>query len=104
MKRYLSLSIVFWLFTTGLMAQTAEEDFYDAIYFYEEEEDFEEALFLFKKVLRDEPDNANVKYWIGMCCNNIRGEEYKGIPYFMEATKSISLKYKKNRYNSMRLQ
>jgi len=102
MKKYLSLSIVLYLFSVGLTAQTAEDDFYDAIYFYEEEEDFEEALFLFKKVLRDEPDNANVKYWIGMCCNNIRGEEHNGIPYFIEASQNTSLKYRKNRYSEKR--
>lgn len=84
------------------MAQTAEDNFYDAIYFYEEEEDYQEAQFLFKTILRDEPNNANVKYWIGMCYNNIRGEEYKGIPYFIEATRSITLKYKKNRYSEKR--
>jgi len=81
-----------------LVAQTAEDDFYDAIYFFQEEEDYQESQFLFKKVLRDEPTNTNVKYWIGMCYNNIRGEEDKGIPYFIEATHGISLKYKKERY------
>jgi hypothetical protein len=99
MKRHLSLSIVFCALATALLAQTAEDDFYDAIFFYEEEEDYQEAQFLFRKILRDEPENANVKYWLGMCYNNIRGEEYKGIPYFIEATHSISLKYKKNRYS-----
>ena len=72
MKRLLALSIVICTVAAGLRAQTAEDDFYDAIYFYQEEEDYQEAQFLFKKVLRDEPANANVKYWIGMCYNNIR--------------------------------
>lgn len=102
MKRQLSLSILLCLFTASLAAQTAEDNFYDGIYFYEEEEDYQEAQFLFKKILRDEPYNANVKYWIGMCYNNIRGEEHKGIPYFIEATHSIAPKYKKNKYTEKR--
>jgi tetratricopeptide (TPR) repeat protein len=102
MKRLLSLSILLCVVAASLWAQTSEDDFYDAIYFYEEEEDFEEARFLFKKILRDEPNNANVKHWIGMCSNNIRGEEHTGIPYFIEATHGITLKYKKNRYSEKR--
>jgi len=102
MKRHLSLSIVLCVIAATLVAQTAEDDFYDAIYFFQEEEDYQESQFLFKKVLRDEPTNTNVKYWIGMCYNNIRGEEHKGIPYFIEATHGISLKYKKERYKEKR--
>ena len=90
------------LFAASVFAQTAEEDFYDALFFYEQEEDYQEALFLFKKILRDEPGNANAKYYIGMCYNNIRGEEHQGIPYFIEATQSATIKYKKNRYSEKR--
>ena len=90
------------MIAASLLAQTAEENFYDAIYFYEEEEDYQEAQFLFKVVLRDEPRNANAKYWLGMCYNNIQGEEHKGIPYFLEATHGITLKYKKERYSEKR--
>jgi len=90
------------MIAASLLAQTAEENFYDAIYFYEEEEDYQEAQFLFKVVLRDEPRNANVKYWLGMCYNNIQGEEHLGIPYLTEATQSITLKYKKERYSEKR--
>lgn len=86
----------------SINAQTIEDNFYDALFFYEDEADYQEALFLFQKVLRDEPNNANVKYWIGMCYNNIRGEEQKGIPYFIDATHSTTLKYKKNRYSEKR--
>jgi len=102
MKRQLSLSIILCAIAVTLAAQTAEDNFYDGLFFFEEEEDYQEALFLFKKILRDEPNNANVKYWIGMCYNNIQGEEQLGIPYFIDATRHISLKYKKNRYSEKR--
>lgn len=85
-----------------LLAQSTEDTFYDALYFYEEEEDFQEARYLYYEVLSKEPNNANVKYLIGMCYNNIQGEEHKGIPYFIEATNSVTSKYKKNKYTEKR--
>jgi len=85
-----------------LLAQSTEDTFYDALYFFEEEEDFQEARYLYYEVLSREPNNANVKYLIGMCYNNIQGEEHKGIPYFIEASHSITSKYKKNKYTEKR--
>ena len=104
MKRLLSLSILFCLALLPLDAQqvSAETNFYDAIYFFEEEEDFEEAQYLFLQVLEKETHNANAKYWLGMCYNNIEGQEHKGIPLLKQATQTISLKYKANRYKEKR--
>ncbi|RLD92434.1 MAG: hypothetical protein DRJ29_11710 [Bacteroidetes bacterium] len=102
MKRHLSLSVVLCMLAIPLLAQSTEDTFYDALYFYEEEEDFQEARYLYYEVLSKEPNNANVKYLIGMCYNNIQGEEHKGIPYFIEATHSITSKYKKNKYTEKR--
>ena len=102
MRRQLSLSIVLCMFALSLLAQTAEDIFYDAIYFFEEEEDYAEAGYLFYEVLSLEPNNANVRYWLGLCYNNIEGEEHSGIPYLIEATHGITLKYKKNRYSEKR--
>ena len=73
MKRHLTLSILFCLALLPLKAQlvSSETSFYDALYFYEEEEDFEEAQYLFREVLKKEPRNANAMYWLGMCYNKI---------------------------------
>jgi TolA-binding protein len=71
MKRLLSLPILYCLAFLSLSAQSAETNFYDGIYFYEEEEDYEEARFLFSEVLKKEPRNANAMYWLGMCYNHI---------------------------------
>jgi len=78
--------------------QTAEFLFYEADYWYTEEEDFLEASFLFKQVLSMEPENANVKYLLGMCYNNIHGMAEEAIPFFQEATRDITLKYKASKY------
>ena len=102
MKRLLSLSILFCLALLQLHAQqlSAETNFYDAIYFYEEEEDFEEAAYLFRQVLEREPRNANAMFWLGMCYNKIEGQEQQGIPLLKQATQNIHLRYKANRYTS----
>ncbi|PID91626.1 MAG: hypothetical protein CSA96_07270 [Bacteroidetes bacterium] len=102
MKRLIPLLLL--LCGLGLQAQnqTTEEQFYDAEFFFSEEEDYEEAAYLFEMVLLAEPDNANVKFMLGQCYNNILGLEAKGIPYFLEATKDISLKYKAGRFSEKR--
>ncbi len=104
MKRLLSLSMLFCLVIPPLHAQqvSAETNFYDAIYFYEEEEDFEEAQYLFREVLKKEPHNANAKYWMGMCYNKIEGEAQAGIPFLKQASKNTHPKYKANRYSEKR--
>ena len=100
MKRILPLALLACLISLPVVSQerTTEENFYDALFFYEEEEDFNEAEYLFRQILKIEPDNSNVKFYLGMCYNNILGQEDKGIPYFKEATEDINLKYKANRY------
>ncbi len=104
MKRLLSLSILFCLAQISVLAQqvSAETNFYDGIYFFEDEEDYEEAAYLFREVLKKEPNNANAKYWLGLCYNNLEGQEQKGIPYLKQATQNIDLKYKGNRYKEKR--
>ena len=87
----------------GLSAQqeeyTAEELFYQADEWFFLDVDYPEAAYVYKQVLEKEPDNAHVKYQIGMCYNNITGQEDKAIPYFIEATDDITLKFKDSKYN-----
>lgn len=100
MKRLLPLAVV--LLSIAQIAapqdQTNEELFYDGLFFYEEEEDYEEAVYIFTQLYEREPQNANVAFHIGMCYNHIQGEEDEGIPYFIEACKNTSLKNKGNKY------
>ena len=100
MKRLLPVAILICCICLPVKSQdqTLEELYYDAVFFYEEEEDFQEAEYLFRQVLTQEPDNANVKFMLGMCYNNILGQEHQGIPYFQEATENINLRYKSNRF------
>ena len=102
MRKNITALLLLFAVSLPLMSQaeeqTAEFLFYEADYWYTEEEDFLEASFLFKQVLSKEPENANVKYLMGRCYNNIHGMAEEAIPYLQEATQDISLKYKASKY------
>ncbi|MDX1315616.1 MAG: tetratricopeptide repeat protein [Eudoraea sp.] len=99
MKRPLIFIILAVLLPICSLAQdeTPEELFEDGDYFFARE-DYSEAAYLYRQVLRYEPDNANVKYKIGTAYLNIEGEESEAIPYLEEATQDVSVKYRKNYY------
>jgi hypothetical protein len=103
MKRILPAFILSCILVFPTFGQEEEETgqflFEEADYWYTEEEDYLEASFLFKRLVNKEPDNANAKFLLGMCYNNIQGMEQEAIPYLTEATKDITLKYKPNRYS-----
>ena len=100
MMKILLPALLSFLIAIPLSAQnrSAKNDFYDALYFYEEEKDYEEAAYLFKQVLDHEPENSHVRFLLGMCYNNILGQEQLGIPYFLEAADNINLRYKANKF------
>lgn len=102
MKKHIAVLLLACSVSLTLFSQPGNESaeflFYEADYWYVEEEDFLEASFLYKRVLAMEPENANVKYLLGMCYNNIHGMEEQAIPYFKEATQDITLKYKDSKY------
>jgi tetratricopeptide (TPR) repeat protein len=74
-----------------------EEDTYklfdDAEYFFAGG-DYQEAIFLFLKLTRLQPDNANFNFRAGMTYLNIPGQETKAIPYLEKAVMNTSLKYR----------
>jgi hypothetical protein len=100
MKRLLPVAILICTISFQVLPQTesAEELFYDADFFYHEEEDYKEAAYLFRQLVRMEPENAHAKFMLGMCYNQILGQEDEGIPYFLAATENISLRWKARRY------
>ena len=65
---------------------------FDADYYLMRQE-FNKALDLYLKVLKTEPDNADIKHRIGICYLNSEGEKEKAIPYLEEAVKKISTRY-----------
>ncbi len=70
-----------------------ETIFDDAEFFFATEE-YEEALYLFQQLVRENPENANFRFRLGMTYLNIPGKETKSIPHLQKATENITLKYK----------
>ena len=95
MKRLITGFILIFFVFPALVAQdeTPEELFYDAKFFYDEEE-YAEAAYLYRQLIQREPENANAKHLIGMCYIEIAGEAENAIPMFLEATEQINLRYK----------
>ncbi len=70
---------------------------YDAEYFYMTRQ-FEKAIKAYSQILEQIPDNANIKYKLGVCYLNTDTEKEKAIPYFNEAAAHISADYNPNSY------
>ncbi|HDR68063.1 MAG TPA: hypothetical protein ENN61_03325 [Bacteroidaceae bacterium] len=100
MKRYriLFISLLGILAPLIATAQSLEELYKDAEFFYFRE-DYEESAYLFRQLSKVEPDNYNVHFMLGMSYLYIPGEEEKAIPCFLKAVENINLKHKANRYS-----
>ncbi len=69
------------------------DTFDDAEYFFATGE-YQEALFLFLKIVRYQPDNANFNFRTGMTYLNLPGKESNAIPYLEKAVLNTALKYR----------
>jgi tetratricopeptide (TPR) repeat protein len=95
------LSLCFGLCSVAILAQntpnfnTVKEDLSEAEDFYKGE-DYKEALFLFLKIQEKGYSNYNLQFKIGVCYLNFPGQEKKAIPYLEDASKHVTIKYKRN--------
>ena len=80
-------------------AQDFKKDFIQAEYHFLWEE-FSEALPYYLKLLKMEPDNANINYRAGICYLHIPdpAENEKGLPFLLKAIENINPKYKEGSY------
>jgi hypothetical protein len=99
MKRYFLISI----YTLGLFISIAAQntnlrDIFLSAESYFLFEEYDEALPLYLRINRQDPENDNVNYKIGVCYLNNPYEKNKSIFYLEKAVKNINLKYKENNY------
>lgn len=92
--------LLLMLCLTGMsvMAQTSsrnDEMKLDADY-YLMLKDFGKAMDLYLKIIRTEPENADIKHRIGICYLNSENDKEKAIPYLEEAVTKVSAKYNPN--------
>lgn len=65
---------------------------FDADYYLMEKE-FSKARNNYLTILKSEPENADMKYKLGICYLNSENEKAKAIPYLEEAVQKVSEKY-----------
>ncbi len=101
MKRVFSV-FSFLLIVVFLNGQyDPKENFYDAEFFFAEE-DYSEALYAFNQVYNDGfQDNANINYRIGICMLQIDGKKKESIPYLEKAVQKITEKYKEGSFKEV---
>jgi hypothetical protein len=97
MRRILYI-ICFLFFGTNLAFSQQEPDdvyklFDDAEYFFSTG-DYQEAVLIFLKLTKLQPDNANFNFRTGMTYLNIPNQETKAIPFLEKAVMNTTLKYK----------
>ncbi len=103
MELYMNRVFIFLLLAMPLVhlrAQTlARNDQlkFDADY-YLMEKDFDKAGKNYLTVLKSEPENADMKYKLGICYLNSENEKAKAIPYLEEAVQKVSEKYNPNSF------
>jgi hypothetical protein len=100
MKRFCFGCVVLFVLILPLSGQNwgrINELTYDAEYFYMAGQ-YDKAIKAYSQILEQIPDNANIKYKLGVCYLNTETEKDKAIPYFTEAAAHISKDYNPNSY------
>jgi hypothetical protein len=73
---------------------------FNADYFLMRQE-FDKALDLYLRILRTEPENADIKYRIGICYLNSDDEKDKSIRYLQEASEHVTTRYNVNSFKEI---
>ncbi len=95
MKQWMLL--IFFVILAFPVLPQAKEDLDVAIEdgdFFFLDEDYQEAIFYYLKLVETDRMNANIQYRIGQCYLNIPGEEHKAIPFLEKAIEKTTEKYR----------
>jgi tetratricopeptide (TPR) repeat protein len=66
--------------------------------YYLMEKDFDKAQDIYLNILKSEPDNAAIKYRLGICYLNSADEKAKAITYLEDAAQKVSEKYNESSF------
>ena len=100
MRQSLLYTVLFLaLSMTGINAQSPDlkETFLEAESYFLFEE-YNEALPLYLRIHRADPENDNINYKIGVCLLNDPYQKDRSIRYLEEASKNINPKYRENNF------
>jgi hypothetical protein len=99
MRSLLYTSLLLVLSIKSIIAQSPDlkETFLEAESYFLFEE-YNEALPLYLRIHRADPENDNINYKIGVCLLNDPYQKDRSIRYLEEASKNINPKYKENNF------
>ncbi len=100
MKKSIFFSLFLLFFYSGFsQSETFKETFIDAEYEFMYE-NFKGAIPLYKKLLKEQPDNANVNYRLGICYLHLDDPKgnIKAVPYLEKAVKNTTKDYNEGSY------
>lgn len=99
MKKTMVFSLSCMLFSMALVAQDVKfkEAFLDGDYFMMYEE-YADALPFYLQLYKEDPDNANICYRIGVCYINMPGQKTEAIPYLEKAVRNTTTKYRERNH------
>ncbi len=101
LKPHLSILLIIVLSITfsvnGQEAGSLKDMFLEAESYYLFEE-FADALPIYQKIYREEPENYNICFKIGVCYLNDPYQLEKSVTYLKKAAANISARYKENNY------
>lgn len=92
--KYIAISILSFFIMNVAFAQTAshKQKLQDAEYFFLNE-DYEQAMLLFKEIVKEDPSNANANYKIGLCYQRLPFEAGRSIPYLKKSITDLTKSY-----------
>lgn len=98
MKKLLTIYFAFtYLFISAGVAKSQTKTEIDELYkdanSYFFFEDYEEALALYLKIYKFQPENNNLNFRIGFCYLNIPGSKHKAIPFLEKTIKNTTRTY-----------
>ena len=99
MKQSFLFTVLFIFLSLTAVGQTVDlkETFLEAESYFLFEE-YNEALPLYLRIHRADPENDNINYKIGVCLLNDPYQKDRSIRYLKEASKNINPKYKINNF------
>lgn len=98
-KPFILFLLVIFISTVATNGQDFKKKFIDAEYHYMFEE-FTDALPIYLELVKQQPDNANINYRIGVCYLHVPDpkENEKALSYLQKSISNISNKYKEGSY------
>ena len=97
-KALIGLFLLGWAINAGAQTSSSNDELKLEADYYLVLKEYDRALDMYLRVIKSEPDNADIKHRIGICYLNSEQDKPKAIPYLEEAVEKVSVKYNPNSF------